>query len=446
MKSLALVVNLLWLPLSSPRWRRPLSFAESTTTAFVARHCRTSRVATANGNGNLVFVAKRRTESTAEMQPHQQEASSDQGPLRFIDIGANLLDDRFINGIYHGSKRHEGDILAVLTRAADAGVSHIVLTAGTIQESKEAVQYVRKWRRGCFQYRADKGSDIAAAGLITKEPVALQDRIHFACTVGVHPTRTKQVFVDSRASDSDEEHDNKLLQELLDIALDGMKDGAVVAIGEIGLDYDRLSFSPADIQQEYLVKQLQTLAPATQLPLFLHNRNAQQDLYDILKSHQSLWDHDSSRPGGVVHSFDDTLELAKLFIDDLGLCIGLNGCSLRTEESLNVVKQLPLSSILLETDCPYCDIRSTHASFPHIQTSYANQSKPEKKFQEGFLVKSRTEPCHVRQIAEVVAGIKQVPLVEVARACYDSTLRLYRWDTNDGNEDSNANYPTTKRN
>jgi TatD DNase family protein len=445
MKPLALA-TVLWLPLSTSRWRRHLSFVEATATAFIARHCRASRAATTtNGNGGPVLGTKRRTESTVEMQPHQQEASSDQGPLRFIDIGANLLDDRFINGIYHGSKRHEGDILAVLTRAADAGVSHIVLTAGTIKESKEAVEYVRQWRRGCFQYRADQGSDIAAAGR-TECAFALQDRIHFACTVGVHPTRTKQVFVDSRTSDSDEEHDKKLLQELLDIALDGMKDGAVVAIGEIGLDYDRLSFSPADIQQEYLVKQLQTLAPATQLPLFLHNRNAQQDLYDILKRHQSLWDHDSSRPGGVVHSFDDTLELAKLFIDGLGLCIGLNGCSLRTEESLNVVNQLPLSSILLETDCPYCDIRSTHASFPHIQTSYANQSKPEKKFQEGFLVKSRTEPCHIRQIAEVVAGVKQVPLVEVARACYDSTLRLYRWDTNDGNEDSNANYTTTKRN
>jgi len=146
------------------------------------------------------------------------------------------------------------------------------------------------------------------------------------------------VFVDDPNTDAD-----ALLKELLEIAQDGMKDGTVVAIGEIGLDYDRLEFCPADIQQQYLKRQLQIVALPTGLPLFLHNRSVGSDLYNILLD--LGW-----KNGGVVHSFDDELELATKFIE-LGLFIGLNGCSLRTDESLENAKNLPLDRLLLETEC-----------------------------------------------------------------------------------------------
>jgi TatD DNase family protein len=119
------------------------------------------------------------------------------------------------------------------------------------------------------------------------------------------------------------------------------------------------------------------------------------------------------------------LELAVGFMEDLDLYIGLNGCSLRTDESLAVVKELPLDKILLETDCPYCEVRKTHPGYQYIQTHF--EGKSEKKFERGLTVKSRIEPCHIVQVAEVVAGCKDVPVEEVANACYTS-MRLYQWN------------------
>ena len=93
----------------------------------------------------------------------------------------------------------------------------------------------------------------------------------------------------------------------------------VVAIGECGLDYDRLNFCQADVQKKYFEAQLD-LSGLFELPLFLHCRAAATDMLDILKKNQDKLC--SSK--GVVHSFDGTLEEAQAFID-LGYSIGLNG-------------------------------------------------------------------------------------------------------------------------
>ena len=107
----------------------------------------------------------------------------------------------------------------------------------------------------------------------------------------------------------------------------------------------------------------------------------------------------------------------------LGYYIGLNGCSLRTEESLNVVSKLPLNKILLETDCPYCEVRKTHPGYQHIQTHFP--AKAEKKFEEGYLVKSRQEPCHIVQIAEIIASLHETSVEEVATATFQNSMDLF---------------------
>ena len=355
----------------------------------------------------------------------------EQPAVRFVDIGANLLDERYTDGIYYGKQRHEPDFDLVLERAVQQGVTHVILTAGTLEESRKAVgvveTYRKKWRERTEGHPESRGG---------------QPPLFLGCTVGVHPTRCQQEFVDNptttTTTTSDGSPDSsaataaeRVLDELTGLLTKGCEDGSVVAMGEFGLDYDRLEFSPKDVQIEFFRRQLDRFRHGDHhpklgvLPLFLHNRSVGRDLLEILLDHK-----DKPHPAtgelvplqGVVHSFDDGLELARSFID-LGLYIGLNGCSLKTEENLEVVRDLPLDRILLETDCPYCEIKATHAGHGHVRTTFPK--KVEKKYEAGKLVKGRNEPCQIVQVAEVIAGVKGIPVEEVARVCYQNSMDLY---------------------
>jgi TatD DNase family protein len=109
--------------------------------------------------------------------------------------------------------------------------------------------------------------------------------------------------------------------------------------------------------------------------------------------------------GGVVHSFSDDAESRDRILAETEFYIGVNGCSLKTEENLKVAAGIPLSRLMLETDCPWCEIKATHAGYKMIQTTFETKKDP-KKWEEGFCVKNRSEPCHIVQVAEVMAKIK----------------------------------------
>jgi TatD DNase family protein len=162
------------------------------------------------------------------------------------------------------------------------------------------------------------------------------------------------------------------------------------------------------------------LADKYELPLFLHCRNAHDDFIKIVEANK-----DKIRRGGVVHTYDGTIENARRLIA-LGFHIGLNGCSLKNEANLEVVKQLPNDKIMLETDAPWCEIRSTHASSKFVKTKFETVKKQQKqKWQKDVLVVGRNEPCTIVQVLEVIAGVKEEDPEKLSEIFYNNTMKVF---------------------
>lgn len=121
------------------------------------------------------------------------------------------------------------------------------------------------------------------------------------------------------------------------------KNERCVAIGEIGLDYHWMS-SSKEVQKSFFEAQLE-LAKRLDMPVIVHDREAHGDTLDILKA---------AKPKGVLHCFSGSREMAKEIIK-LGMYIGLNGVVTfnNARKSLEVVREIPLDRLVLETDCPY---------------------------------------------------------------------------------------------
>ena len=149
-------------------------------------------------------------------------------------------------------------------------------------------------------------------------------------TVGCHPTRSNE-FGQKPA--------DEYFQSLLKTVEDNQD--KVVAIGECGLDYDRTHFAGKTVQKIAFERQLE-LPKLTRKPLFLHCRAAYADFADILKKHHA------DLYGGVVHSFTGTADEARLFTD-LGYFIGINGCSLKTQENIDAMCSIPNEFLMIET-------------------------------------------------------------------------------------------------
>ena len=182
-------------------------------------------------------------------------------------------------------------------------------------------------------------------------------------TVGCHPTRCGEFEGPEGAE--------QYLSSLLDL-VNNNKD-LVAAIGEFGLDYDRTKFCDVETQKKYFLRQLE-LSRDTRLPVFLHCRAAAKDLVSVLSENQ-----DKLPSGGVVHSFDGTAEERDAILG-LGLHIGINGCSLKTEENLAVMAGIPVSRLMIETDCPWCEVRPSHAGHKLVTTKFPQVSQSKRNY------------------------------------------------------------------
>jgi TatD DNase family protein len=219
-------------------------------------------------------------------------------------------------------------------------------------------------------------------------------------TVGVHPCSAETFLKYPEGSDA-------LLREIKALATKGKDEGFVTAFGEIGLDYDRLQHASKETQLEYFAKQLD-VAVEVGLPLFLHSRAAAEDFEGLLKERLEKLPR-----RGLVHSFTGTTEEMRRLVE-LGFDIGINGCSLKTEENLEVVKEIPLERIQIETDGPWCEIRPSHASAKFLKEAPPLPKAVKKeKWTVETMVKGRNEPCAISQVAYVVAAVKGISVEEV---------------------------------
>ena len=345
------------------------------------------------------------------------EAASGEGswPWTSVDIGANLTDPMF-QGSYFGREGvHGADLDEVLGRAGSHGVHKVVVTGGSLADAREGIALceVENGRR--------------------REGVP-----RLFATVGVHPTRcgefeheTEEVAEGDTGAEPAEwsstgfvrrtPRDGEAYLAALEALVQENK-GVVVAVGECGLDYDRETFCTRDVQLKWFVRHF-ALAEKVGLPLFLHNRNTGGDFVRVLREHAASF----VSTGCVVHSFTGSAaELEDLLAVAPNVYIGLNGCSLKTDENLHVARQVPLERLMVETDAPWCEIKGSHASKALVRTQFKAVDKKKKARGDGHLVKGRCEPAQVVQVVEAIAELKGIDPSIVADRARRNAEALFR--------------------
>lgn len=170
------------------------------------------------------------------------------------------------------------------------------------------------------------------------------------------------------------------------------KNKKVVAIGEIGLDYHWMTF-PKEKQQEIFRRQLE-LAKKLNKPVVIHSREAMEDTLNILREYPEV--------KGIFHCYPGSVESAKEVIDRFYLGIGGVLTFKNAKKLVEVVENIPLDRLILETDCPYM-----------APTPFRGK---------------RNEPMYVEYVAKKIAEIKNISYEEVVKATNENTKKAYRLD------------------
>lgn len=253
-------------------------------------------------------------------------------------------------GVNLADQRFDDDRDAVLARAREAGVAMQVLTGTSVADSRAALELA-------------------------------QDTADLFATAGVHPHVAREFDDPARAS----------LIELLE-------EPKVRALGETGLDFNR-DFSPRADQERAFEEQL-ALAAERNLPVFLHQRDAHERFRPILREFRDRL------PAAVVHCF--TGSRTELFdYLDLDCHIGVTGwlCDERRGGELrDMVPEIPLSRLLVETDAPFLLPRD----LPY---------KP--------AVRRRNEPAHLPWILHRLAACMNRGEDDVAWASWRNSLAFF---------------------
>lgn len=210
----------------------------------------------------------------------------------------------------------------------------------------------------------DHKSNIEVIDLVDKYP-------NMYGAIGIHP----------------ESVDTYSIEELTFIE-DNLNKSKIIAIGEIGLDY-HYTKENKEKQIELFEYQL-NLAEKCHMPIIIHSREATEDTINILKKHKVT---------GVIHSFSGSLETAKIYIK-MGFLIGINGViTFKNSKLKDVIKEIELKNIILETDSPYLTPEPFRGT--------------------------KNEPARVNNIAEYVCDLKGVTKESLANITNDNIKRVF---------------------
>lgn len=243
------------------------------------------------------------------------------------------------------SRRFNKDRDKTIQRMKRNGVSYALLPGSSFESSAEAVELAKKY-----------------------------DMLYAA--VGVHPCNTMYL-------------DDMTLQLIKALA----RKPKVVAIGEIGLDYYH-DDSPIDIQKKWFIEQIR-LAQDLKLPIIIHDREANDDVFNILKQ------EDAFKTGVLIHCYSGNASLARKYVK-LGAYISIAGpVTYKGAKRLHeVAKTVPLENMVIETDAP--------SLTPHP------------------LRGKRNEPAYVRYVAERIAELKEVPFEEVSTKTMENAKKFFK--------------------
>ena len=241
----------------------------------------------------------------------------------------------------HIYSEYYDDIPELISKIKDSGVEKIIVNGCNMETNLEVLELVKKY-----------------------------DIVYGA--IGFHPTELSADYVNE-----------------IEWLKDHINDDKIVAIGEIGLDYHYPDTNKKN-QLDAFIRQLD-IAKKFQKPIIVHSRDAINDTYETLKKYNLK---------GSIHCYSGSLEMAKEFIK-IGYYIGVGGvCTYKNAKNIiNVIKNISLAYILLETDSPYLS-------------------------PEGHRGKQNT-PVNIPIIARKISEIVDVPISKVALETTDNANRLF---------------------
>jgi TatD DNase family protein len=257
--------------------------------------------------------------------------------------------------------------------------------------------------------------DVGTKYETSKRAVELAEKYEgIFAAIGMHPIHIKTDLLKLKMDEEEgafaplgEEFDKARYKDLVLRSRSDEGKNKVVAIGEIGLDYYYKPKTKTRLEQfkekqkEVFLQQLD-LAEELNLPVIIHCRMAHQDLLKIISNFQfsisNKFSNSNFQLRGVIHCFTGTLEEAQEYIK-LGFYIGLNGIIFKLDLD-EVIKNIPLDKILVETDCPYLT--------------------PPKEGKE-----KRNEPIFVKHVIQKIADLREINFNEVAEKTTKNTKRLF---------------------